>query len=144
VGAPVVYNGEWNAALGSGGSNCADARNPLTRIPIPRVNLDDMLYNSSGPTGQRLSDVMQNANLDLASVEAQVVIAATSALPGGATAELCFPGLNKAASLTVNADDLLTKANDPTALFDTTASALAYYKTIDPLNAKATLSGWLD
>jgi hypothetical protein len=146
AGAPVAYNGAWAAALGSGGTNCADARNPQTRIPIPRLNLDDLLYNSSGQsTGQRLSDVIQTSDVDLASVDALVQIAATSALPGGATAELCMPGQTTAvASATVSADDLLTAANVATALFDTTASAKAYYSTIDPQSTKTTLNAWLD
>lgn len=163
VGAPAVYDGGWSAALGSGGPNCADARNPQTVIPIPSLNLDDMLYNSSGQsTGMRLSDVMQTSDIDRdpadasippALVEAKIQIAST-ALPADTTAALCVPTpgpppaqVNVGSSTTMSADELTLASNPSTGglppLFDTSASAHAYYATIDPGGSRATLTAWL-
>ncbi|MGH8218070.1 MAG: PKD domain-containing protein [Steroidobacteraceae bacterium] len=150
VGQPVAYQGGWSSAVGSGGPSCSDARNPQTLIPIPRLNLDDLLADGSG---QRLSDVMETSDIDLdpanpaippAFVEAQVQIASNS-LPSGVSPQLCVTGDNGApsASVTLKADVLLTDSNSTGALYDTSASAHTYYSTIDPNGAKTTLAAWL-
>ncbi|HTT00506.1 MAG TPA: hypothetical protein VMG11_00345 [Steroidobacteraceae bacterium] len=152
VGSAATFSGGWSAQLGSGGPNCADARNPQTVIPIPKLNLDDALGDSSG---NRLSDVMQTSDVDRdpansqippAIVEAQIQIAPAAALPGGITPEICVGDPSKAtaaANATVAADELTVMSNNSTALFDTSASAHSYYQTIDPNNTRTTLTDWL-
>ena len=152
AGPVAKYSGGWSAQLGSGGSNCADARNPQMVIPIPKLNLDDPLGDGSG---NRLSDVMETSDVDRdpasaqippALVEAQIQIAPASALSGGTTAEICVGDPSKAtpaASATVAADALTVMSNSSTALFDTSASAHSYYQTIDPNGTRTTLSDWL-
>jgi hypothetical protein len=150
VGQPVTYAGGWSAQLGSGGPDCASALNPQIPIPIPALNLDDQLNDGSG---HRLSDVMETSDIDrdpansaipAAFVEAQVQIASTS-LPGGNAPEVCVVGSASPASATAiySADALVAMSNGTTALYDTSASAHRYYATIDPNNAKTTLSDWL-
>jgi hypothetical protein len=154
AGTPVVYSGGWSAALGSGGPSCTDPRNPQMQLPIPKLNLDDLLYDSSGhSTSQRLSDVMQTSDVDLdpanahispALVEAEIQIASGAALPAGATAAACLPGSASAtASATIAADTLTINSNGSQALFDTSASAHTYYATIDPHGDRTTLNAWL-
>jgi len=154
AGPATSYSGSWSAALGTGGASCTDPRNPQTQIPIPKLNLDDFLYDSSGhSTGQRLSDVMQTSDVDIdpanarippTVVEAEIQIASGAALPGSAVAAACIPGnLTPVASATVTADALTSNSNTPQALFDTSASAHTYYATIDPNGERTTLSAWL-
>ncbi len=156
VGAATVYNGAWSAQLGSGGPNCADPRNPRLQIRIPKLNLDDPIYDASGQnTGQRLSDVMQTSDVDLdpanpaiprAFVEAQIQIAPTVSLPAGTAAGFCIgnPATASPDTQTILSADALTAAsNGPAALFDTSDSAHTYYQTIDPNGTRTTLSAWL-
>ncbi|MGH8335264.1 MAG: PKD domain-containing protein, partial [Gammaproteobacteria bacterium] len=174
VGQAVTYHGSWSAALGAG-IGCADARNPQVEVPIPRLNLDDLLNDGSG---HRLSDVMQTSDLDLdpannqippAVVYAQVQIApdpsapapagvTAESLPQGVTPLVCVgstgsvgtlvsvndPGSisGATASATFSSDEALAKIA-PGGLYDSSASAHAYYHTLDPTNAKTTLDDWL-
>jgi mono/diheme cytochrome c family protein/cytochrome c5 len=148
VGQPVSYSGAWSSVLGNGGANCADARNPQTQIPIPRLNLDDELADGSG----RLSDVMEfsdinldpaNANIPPAVVYAQVQIQST-AVPNGTTPQVCIGSGTAASSpAPMSSDALIAASNSATALYDTSASSHAYYNTIDPNATKTTLTQWL-
>lgn len=156
VGPAAVYGGGWSTQLGNGGSSCADPRNPKLRIPIPKLNLDDLIYDNSGnSTGQRLSDVMQTSDIDLdpvnsaiprAFVEAQIEIAPTASLPAGTVAGFCVGDPSTATSQTnaiMTSDALVAASNGTAALYDTSASAHTYYQTIDPNGARTTLSAWL-
>jgi hypothetical protein len=158
VGQPVTYTSGWSASLGSGGPNCADARNPQLQIPIPRLNLDDELADGSG----RLSDVLETSDIDLdpvnskispAVVYAQIEIKSTT-LPSATTPEVCVSGLAAAAtvpaslvmpaaSVTASSDGLIAAVNGARAPLDTSASAHAYYDTIDPTHVKGNLTDWL-
>lgn len=155
IGKPVTYSGGWSTALGSGGANCADARNPQLQIPIPRLNLDDVLADGSG----HLSDVLETSDVDLdpansnippAQVYAKVEIGST-ALATGVTPQLCIGSAGAPASLSAAtasatfSSDILTAAANPSGPpnYDTSASAHAYYDTIDPTHAKANLKDWL-
>lgn len=180
VGQAVTYHGSWSAALGTG-TGCADARNPQILVPIPRLNLDDLLNDGSG---HRLSDVMQTSDLGLdppnqqippAGVYAQVEIAPDPSAPApagvtpgslqGATPLVCVGSAGSVgtvlsvnnpssiggpvASVTFSSDDALAKIappglyTDSDSGYDSSASAHAYYQTIDPTNAKTTLADWL-
>jgi hypothetical protein len=156
VGPPTVYNGSWSAQLGSGGSSCSDPRNPKLQIQIPKLNLDDLIYDSSGnSTGQRLSDVMQTSDIDRdpadsqiprAFVSAQIQIASTGSLPAGTVPGFCVGDpstVTAQADTTLTADALIAASNSTSNLYDTSASAHTYYQTIDPQGTKSTLSAWL-
>jgi mono/diheme cytochrome c family protein len=160
IGKPVVYKSGWSSKLGSGGPNCADARNPRLQIPIPRLNLDDLLADGSA----RLTDVLETSDIDLdpknpkippAVVYAQIKIEPAAPLPGGVSAEICvsdnehLSDHTAAAAVTLSSDRLLLPpppspgGPPPPGLTDTSASAHTYYATIDPSSSKSTLNAWL-
>jgi hypothetical protein len=152
IGQPVDYSSSWSSSLGSGGTNCADARNPQLQIPIPRLNLDDELADKSA----RLSDVLETSDIDLdpanpaippAVVYAKIEIKST-ALPAGASPEVCVSDTahvndHTAAATVTSSSDRLVQPSSFVALADTSASAHAYYATIDPSASKSTLNAWL-
>jgi mono/diheme cytochrome c family protein len=166
IGQAVEYKGAWSSSLGSGGSNCADARNPQLQIPIPSLNLDDLLADGSA----RLTDVLETSDIDLdpknpkiprAVVYAQIKIEPAAPLPAGVSAEICVSDSmhindHTAAPAVTSASDRLLVPPPPPAvapprpgaqptpqLTDTSASAHQYYATIDPSSSKSTLNAWL-
>lgn len=154
VGQPTTYSGGWLQALGSGATSCSDQRNPQFQVPIPSLNLDDLLADGSG---KRLSDVMQASDIDVdpanssippAIVYAQVQIT-SGALPSGVSAGVCVAGTssfpNTAAPNTLISDQatLTATVNPGGGLFDTSDSAHVYYSTIDPNGTRSTLQSWL-
>lgn len=168
IGAPVSYSGSWPSQIGNGGADCNDPRNPKIEIPIPQINLDDPFPAGSPLAGQRLSDVMQTADIErdpagkpepLAPAGQQVIAPAvvkaqiTITAGGGVTPQLCVgPGATTpVASTTVSADDLMQAANQgaTAAMFDTNATAHTYYATIDPATTdhpwgtRTNLTEWL-
>jgi mono/diheme cytochrome c family protein len=152
MGKPVTYTSGWSTPLGSGGTNCADARNPQLQIPIPRVNLDDELADGSA----RLSDLLETSDLDRdpanASIPPAVAYAkveiTSTALPAGATPEVCATYIGDQAihtpAATVTAStDLLSAPSSVNAPQDSSTSAHEYYAAIDPTGSKTTLNAWL-
>lgn len=150
IGKPVTYSSGWSASLGTGGLNCADARNPQLQIPIPRLELDDSLADGSGPLSNVLetSDVEPdppNPAIPPAVVSAQVEIQSAS-LPQGVTPEVCVNapgGVGTPASAVTASSDSLKAPASPAGPYDSNAAAHAYYSTIDPSGSKSTLSSWL-
>jgi mono/diheme cytochrome c family protein len=151
VGKPVTYSSGWSTQLGSGGASCTDALNPQVQIPLPRLNLDDQLADGSG----RLSDVLETPDVDLdpanpaippAVVYAQVDIQ-SAALPSGVTPSVCVTdtstGIATIAASVIQSSDHLKAAFSPLGPYDNSASAHAYYATIDPSSSKTTLTAWL-
>ncbi len=136
---PVTVNTGWTARLGSGGNGCAAPENPTVNLPVPRVNLDDVLADAAGafPAGTVLSDAMELA--DVGTVQLEVRLDAASA---AATPLLCVNGATTAAAsgAIVDAASLLGNASPR----DSATSAQAYYNTIDPTGSKTTLAGWLE
>jgi hypothetical protein len=162
VGPAVSYSGSWSSQLGNGGADCTDQRNPKIQIPIPELNLDDTLAASSGLSGSHLFDVLELSDIGdpaapsgfPAVVKLQISITST----GGVTPEVCVPGASPAMvtspagtispagpSTTVKGDDLFAAVNagNSLGLFDTSATAHAYYNTIDPQGTRTTLTEWL-
>jgi hypothetical protein len=155
VGKSVVYPGGWSSALGSGGTNCVDARNPQLRIPTPKLNLDDELADGSG----RLSDVLETSDVDLdpanASIPPALVYAKieiqSAALPSGVSPQICVtetqgvsapPTIVTGAAVTATSEQLKAPSSN-SAPYDSSASAHAYYATIDPTGSKGSLTSWL-
>jgi mono/diheme cytochrome c family protein len=156
MGKPVTYSSGWSTALGSGATNCADVRNPQLQVPIPQLNLDDELADGSA----RLSDVLETSDVDRdpandpenaairpAVVYAKVEIRST-ALPAGISPEICVTDTNgvnnhtPAAAITSSSDQLTARSSTAQP-HDSSASAHAYYSTIDPSGSKSTLNSWL-
>jgi hypothetical protein len=147
IGAPETYTSGWATPLGTGGTNCADARNPQLQIPIPKLNLDDKLADGSA----RLSDVLETSDVDQdpavagippAVVYAQISIQST-ALPSGTAPGICVNGSAATAPMTASSESLIPIAPSNTAPRDNSASAHVYYATIDPNHARTTLNAWL-
>lgn len=150
VGSPVVIAGTWPAALGASGDPL-DPRNPRFDLDVPNLNADDVnwLVQQQPDQSQRL----ELANIDGAYVTVCGTIASTSS---GVTPALAMidssgqpatpaaaPSVCPAGSVEVKAADLLVRPTGANPGFDTLASAMAYYATIDPNGARLTFTAWL-
>jgi hypothetical protein len=158
--------GRWLAATGTGGPDCADARNPRFAHPLPPLAMDEVLEHV-GPDAPQLA--IDPATIDDAVLRLKLTLTPAGSLPAGVAAGLCVldaddaivadpaagsagrtagPGFTTAAD-GVSSETVVTHdqiAGTASRARDTRASAEAYYRTIDDAgaySAKATLSGWL-
>lgn len=142
VGTPVVVNSSWATQLGSG-TACDANQNPSVQAAIPRLDLDDKLIDTSGlPAGATLlSDVMEAADIDDATLEVRIDLSSSDAAVVNAVPVACVNGANTASvSGTIVPTETLLAAATPR---DSRAAAVAYYDTIDPTGAKTNLQEWL-
>lgn len=162
----VRLAGRWLAANGTGGPDCADARNPRFALPLPPLAMDDVLEHV-GPDAPQLA--IDPATIDDAVLSLKLTLTPTGTLPAGVAAGLCvldadgavvgsLPARSAAqeaawgfaaAADGVSSEVIVTRdeiAGAASRARDTRASAKAYYRTIDDADAyaaKATFSGWL-
>lgn len=138
VGNPVTVSTGWTARVGSGGDDCGANENPILRLPIPRINLDDVLGAAAGafPAGTVLSDAMELADVGSVVLEVRLDADSSAAVP-----LLCVNGAatSTPSGAIMDAQALLAGATPR----DSAASARAYYDTIDTTGSKSTLDGWL-
>lgn len=140
VGTATTLNGGWTTRAGAA-TGCSAPENPTLQVLVPRLNLDDKLADGSG----RLSDFMEAADVDKATVYAKVSIQSSAALPSGVTPLVCAGTATPAAAeVVVDAEVLMAEQNPTTTPRDSKAAAQAYFNTIDPLDAKTTFEDWLD
>ncbi len=162
----VTLPGRWLAANGTGGPDCADARNPRFARPLPSLVMDDVLTHVGQAQPQLAVDP---STIDEAELTLRIAITPTGTLPAGVQAGLCVldahgtvVGTSSAPAAAKSATRGFAAASDGVSseavvtldqvhgaasrTMDTRASADAYYRTIDDAEghaAKATLSGWL-
>ena len=154
VGSPVTISTGWNAKLGSSIS-CTSNQNPTLQVPVPRLNLDDLLPAGAFPDAVVLSDLLEPADIDKATLEVRIDVTSSNNVVTTAVPVACISGTALAAGVPIGAapttvttwpsgtffttDVLLTNATP----HDSKATALAYFATIDPTNNKDTLDRWL-
>lgn len=161
----VSLPGRWLAASGTGGPDCADARNPRFARPLPSLVMDAVLEQVGLDSPQLAVDP---ATIDEARLSVALTITPGAGLPAGVRAGLCVLDTNGStvgpdvarlaaqhagrfdaapdgvSTLTIVSLDALH--GEASRTMDTRASAEAYYRTIDDAEGyadKATLSGWL-
>jgi hypothetical protein len=141
VGTPVSISTGWNTKLGSSIS-CTGNQNPIIQVPVPRLNLDDLLPAGAFPDAVVLSDLLEPSDVDQATLEVRIDIASTSGVVTSAIPVACVNGAASAsASAAVFATEALLATATPR---DPKAAAQAYYTTIDPTASKNTFNKWLD
>lgn len=161
-----TLQGAWLQATGTGGSDatCGGPQNPRFTLAMPALNADEILAKL---TDDQIDRALDPALIDTAVVTVKLTLTPETALPAAAGVPgICVLGPANAlltasakptvgrtsfaesgtasAQKTVTLDQLL---GDATRLYDTRASAEAYYRTIDPdtdaYTDKQTFSGWL-
>lgn len=142
VGKPVMMSASWSAQTGTS-SSCSADENPKLRLPIPRINTDDVLNApiSGYPDAVILGDVLEASDIDGVTLEVQIDLSSSSAAVATAVPVICINGgATASASATVVDTESLYANNIPR---DSRASSQAYFNAIDPGNDKDTMDKWL-
>lgn len=140
----VTLPGRWLAANGTGGPDCADARNPRFARPLPSLVMDEVLEHIGMDSPELAVDP---STIDDVELSVKVTLTPLVALPAGVRAGLCVLDVNGAvADANASVVTLAELQGTASRAMDTHESTEAYYRTIDDADgqaAKATLAGWL-
>lgn len=155
VGTPITITSGWNTKLGSSAS-CSGNENPTIQVPVPRLNQDDLLPSGAFPDAVILSDLLEAADIDKATLEVRVDISSSNSAVSASTPMVCVGGTASSSGTPVAASastvtSWTTGTYFPTEVLlanaaprDSKTAAQAYYATIDPSSSKDTLNKWLN
>lgn len=155
-----TFTAKWLAGYGVG-AECSDAENPSLNIPVPAVDMDEIIAK----VGATNAEVEPNpARVDDFRLKLQISIRVLDgALPSDVTPLVCADGIAQSADTAVAArvqegqaqfkqTDLATGLleisieeliGEPSTTLDTPTSAAAYYAVIDPQEERVDLPKWL-